>query len=73
MRSFTLRTREGELVTIETSGPVDISGDAFPPDHLHQHMALGEGVAVAYELHDGQRVATRLTDAPWLDGSRGEP
>ena len=67
MRSFTLRTSEGELLTFDVSGPVDLSGDAFPPDHLQQHMALGEGIAVAYEMRDGQRVATRLVDAAWLD------
>ena len=36
-------------------------------------LALAPRVAVAYELQDGRRVATRLTDAPWLDGSRAEP
>jgi len=30
-------------------------------------MALSEGIAVAYEMHDGERVVTKLADAPWLD------
>jgi len=71
MRAFTLRTRDGESVTFDVAGPMDLSGEAFPPDHLHQHMALGEGVAVAYDVIDGRFVATRLVDAPWQDVDAG--
>ena len=67
MRSFTLRTSDGESLDFVIAGGVDLSGDGFPPDHLFQHMALTEGIAVAYEMRDGERVVTKLADAPWLD------
>lgn len=67
VRSFTLRTAEGESLDFAIAGPVDLAGGAFPPDHLREHMALGEGIAVAYEMRDGVRVAVRLADAPWLE------
>lgn len=63
--SFTLRTPEGEEL-IFSVGPLELDGGAFPAGHLREHMALGQPVAVGFVVQDGDRVASRLVDAPWL-------
>lgn len=67
VRAFTLRTEEGKSLEFAIDGPIDLDGGAFPPDHLREHMALAEGIAVAYEIRDGERIVVRLSDAPWLE------
>lgn len=63
IRSFTIRTTSGDLLTFRV-GRVDLSAGAFPPNHLREHMATASAVAVAYTEADGDRVAIRLVDAP---------
>ena len=65
VRSFTLRTAEGGELIFRV-GAVELDGGAFPANHLRQHMALVQGVAVAFRVEDGVRVAFRLADATWL-------
>lgn len=63
--SFTLRTPEGAEHVFRV-GPLELDGGAFPAGHLREHMALAQGVAVAYREEGGERVAFRLVDATWL-------
>lgn len=63
--SFTLRTPEGEQLVFRV-GRLELDGGAFPAGHLREHMALGQAVAVVYREENGERVASRLTDATWL-------
>lgn len=63
--SFTLRTPEGTEIVFRV-GRVELDGGAFPAGHLREHMALGEPVAVAYRNENGEKIAFRLVDAPWL-------
>jgi len=63
VRSFTIRTNDGqELVFLV--GTLDLSDNAFPANHLHEHMAIAEPVNVEYRTEGTDRVAFRLTDAP---------
>ena len=62
---FTMRTPEGELLVFRV-GALELDGGAFPAGHLREHMALAQPVAVAFTIVDGERIATRLVDAPWL-------
>lgn len=66
IRSFTLRTEKGEMMKFRI-GALDLSGGAFPANHLREHMATASAVAVAYTEEGGERVAMRLVDAPWLE------
>lgn len=66
IRSFTLRTETGEMLTFQI-GALDVSSGAFPANHLREHMATASAVAVAYTDEDGALVAVRLVDAPWLE------
>ena len=66
IRSFTLRTEAGETLTFRI-GALDMSSGAFPANHLREHMATAAPVAVAFTDADGELVAVRLVDAPWLD------
>ena len=63
--SFTLRTPEGEELVFRV-GRLDLDGGAFPAGHLREHLALAQPVAVGYHEENGERVATRLVDATWL-------
>lgn len=65
VESFTLRTPESEELVFSV-GPLELGGGAFPAGHLREHMALGQPVAVGFIVQDGDRVAARLVDAPWL-------
>lgn len=65
VESFTLRTPEQTEIVFGV-GQVELDGGAFPAGHLREHMALGQPVAVAYREEDGEKVAFRLVDAPWL-------
>jgi hypothetical protein len=67
VQGFTLRTQDGESLGFTLHGPVALDGDAFPPDHLREHMATAEAIAVAYRTEGDARVVVRLTDASWLD------
>lgn len=62
---FTLRTPEGDSLLFRV-GRLELDGGAFPAGHLREHMALAQPVAVAFTIVDGERIATRLVDAPWL-------
>ncbi len=66
IRSFTLRTETGEMLTFRI-GALDLSSGAFPANHLREHMATAIAVAVAYIEENGERVAVRLVDAPWVE------
>lgn len=66
IRSFTLRTEPGEILTFRV-GALDLSSGAFPANHLREHMATAVAVAVAYTEENGERVAVRLVDAPWVE------
>jgi len=68
VRGFILRTENGETLDFTIRGPVALDGDAFPPDHLREHMASAESIAVAYRTEGGLRVVVRLTDASAQDG-----
>ena len=63
VRSFTLRTKDGQELVFSV-GRLDLGGDAFPANHLREHMALAEPVGVEYRTEGTDRVAFRLTDAP---------
>jgi hypothetical protein len=62
VRSFILRTKDGQELVFSV-GKIDLSGDAFPANHLREHMALAEPVNVEYRTEGTDRVAFRLTDA----------
>jgi len=62
VRSFTLRTNEGQEIVFSV-GTLDLSGEAFPANHLREHMAIAEPVKVEYRIEGTDRVAFRLTDA----------
>ena len=66
IESFTLRTPEGTETTFGV-GRLELDAGAFPATHLREHMATGQAVAVAYREENGQPVAFRLADAPWLN------
>ena len=63
--AFTIRTADGESLTFRV-GVVELDGGAFPAGHLREHMATAQPVAIAFTVVAGERVATRLVDAPWL-------
>jgi hypothetical protein len=63
VRSFTLRTNDGQELVFSVD-TLDLSGDAFPANHLREHMAIAEPVHVEYRTLGTDRVAVRLTDAP---------
>ena len=65
IRSFALRTETGETLTFRL-GALDLSSCGFPANHLREHMATSTAVEVAYTEANGERVAVRLVDAPWL-------
>jgi len=62
VRSFTLRTNDGREQVFSV-GKLDLSDNAFPANHLREHMALAEPVNVAYQSEGAALVAIRLTDA----------
>ena len=66
VQGFTLRTQAGELVEFDIDRGTEITGGAWPPEHLREHMATAAGVAVEYRQDDGRRVVIRLADAPWV-------
>lgn len=66
IRSFTLRTEAGEMLTFRV-GALDLSSGAFPANHLREHMATAAPIAVAYTDNNGEPTAVRLVDAPSLD------
>jgi hypothetical protein len=61
VRGFTLRTSDGQLLAF-TVGRLDLSGDAFPAEHLREHMATAAPVKVTYTQQGGSLVASRLED-----------
>jgi hypothetical protein len=63
VRSFTLRTNEGQELVFSV-GTLDLSANAFPANHLREHMAIAEPVRVEWQTEGTDRVAFRLTDAP---------
>ena len=63
--SFTIRTQDGQQLVFRV-GALELDGGAFPAGHLREHMALTQGVAVAYREENGERIAYRLVDATWL-------
>ena len=62
VRSFTLRTNDGREQVFSV-GKLDLSDNAFPANHLREHMALAEPVNVAYRSEGAALIAIRLTDA----------
>jgi len=62
VKDFTLRTEDGET-TVFRVGTVELDDDAFPADHLREHMAFAQPVAVTFYEQDGDPVAMRLEDA----------
>lgn len=63
--SFTVRTEAGEEITFLV-GVLDLNGGGFPGTHLREHMVTNQPIAVAFESEGGDRVATKVVDAPWL-------
>lgn len=61
VRSFVLRTTEGEELTFVPAAGIDFN-DA-PLSHLRDHLRSGEPVRVDYEERDGALIAERVTDA----------
>lgn len=62
---FTLRTEDGRELEFKLA-PLELDGGSFPANHLREHLALNQPVAIAYRDQNGERVAYRLRDAPWL-------
>ena len=60
---FTLRAEDGGLTQYRI-GPLESDAPAFPAVHLRAHLTSLIPIVVTYHLEDGQRVATRLEDAP---------
>jgi hypothetical protein len=63
VRSFDLRTADGEVLTFRI-GQLDMTPPGFNPQHLSVHAATAEPVVVTYEERNGERVAVRLVDGP---------
>lgn len=63
VRSFTLRTTSGEMLTFRVDR-LDLSRGGFPANHLREHMATVTAVIVDYTDENGERIAVRVTDAP---------
>lgn len=66
VQGFTLRTTDGTTLDFVFDGGTDLSAGGWPPDHLQEHLALAEGVAVEYRTDRGRRIAIRLGDAAWI-------
>jgi hypothetical protein len=62
VRSFTLRTNDGQELVFSV-GALDLNDNAFPANHLREHLALAEPINVEYRAEGTDRVAFRLTDA----------
>jgi hypothetical protein len=61
VRSFTLRTGDGETLTF---GLAELqNGVEFPPGHLAEHQATAQPVKVLYRDEGGTLQALRLEDA----------
>lgn len=65
VQGFTLRTQDGAELDFTIEGGTDMSGGAWPPDHLQEHRATATGVAVVYRTDGDRRIVTRLDDAAW--------
>lgn len=59
---FTLRAEDGEELVFAV-GRLDLSDGGFNAGHLREHMAGASPVTVLYTEQDGERLATKLTDA----------
>jgi hypothetical protein len=62
VRAFTLRGDDGAQTVYRIGGLENPA--AFPPGHLVEHLGSGEPVRVVYHEENGERVATRIEDAP---------
>jgi hypothetical protein len=62
VRGFSVRTNDGRTVAFKIG--VLENGAQFPPGHLLEHVATGVKVVVTYRQENGERVATRIDDAP---------
>lgn len=62
IRGFTLRTSAGAEM-IFSVGDLELTGGAFPANHLREHMATSSPVSVDFAVNGDERIATRLTDA----------
>jgi hypothetical protein len=60
--SFTLRTDAGEQIVFAV-GVLDMSDGGFNAGHLREHMAGATPVTVHYTETEGERIATKLSDA----------
>jgi hypothetical protein len=63
LRSFTLRTTDGQTLTFSV-GTLETGGNAFAPGHLTVHLVTAQPVLVTYHRAGDRLVATRLEDAP---------
>ncbi len=61
VRSFVLRTGDGEELTFVPDASADFDG--APLSHLRDHLRSGEEVRVDYEEREGTRIALRISDA----------
>lgn len=64
VEGFELRTEDGRVLDFAV-GELRLDSGAFRAEHLREHMALAQPIAVGYHDEGGQLVADRLADAPW--------
>lgn len=60
--SFTLRTRQGQVIVFSV-GRLDISNGGLQAPHLRVHLVSGAPITVQYKVDNGQYVALRYDDA----------
>ncbi|MBA3777872.1 MAG: hypothetical protein H0X16_00945 [Chloroflexi bacterium] len=61
VRSFSLRTPEGQTVQFEV-GQLRLEGGAFAAAHLREHLSSSEPVRVVYRMEGSRRIAVALFD-----------
>ncbi|MEZ4595345.1 MAG: hypothetical protein R3C32_00140 [Chloroflexota bacterium] len=62
VEGFQLRTADGRTVDFSTTGTR--FDQAFPVQHLGEHLALAQPITVTYRVVDGRNQVVKLADAP---------
>jgi hypothetical protein len=62
VEGFQLQTADGRVVDFSTVGTK--FDEAFPVQHLSEHLALAQPITVTYRIVDGHNQVVKLADAP---------
>ena len=62
VEGFRLQTPDGRVVEFSTVGTR--FDQAFPVQHLGEHLALAQPITVTYRIVDGRNQVVKLADAP---------